>query len=296
VVSPSTKNSPTNLKPTVAVTPLVRPGDRSLESLSDSFDTAEKFDSFSTAEMSTSSQMDQSLQMFDHFFYRVMTKGEDKFEGALTRAQCFVIWREIKSKDDLYGIALIQIPERPFMCKFQLKSVSNLEDIPAKLSVKIDGNEYGMTLVIPKDPPPKLGEEFHITVKDTKFNVTLEQIDMTLGRFGIITMASVHIEADDVKGIKSDDALCVIKLRKHVPSFLPAFGRKLMIRYYGQPLQCSKCYNPGHLRRNCPNEPLDWLRYVRLMVEENILTLEIVGNWAEKIGLASRQNNSEASD
>jgi len=160
----------------------------------------------------------------------------------------------------------------------------------------LNSNCISSQLVAPREAPPNLGEDFPITIKNTKFNITLEQANVILGRFGVVSTKAIHVESKEEPGIKTDDVLCVVKLRKHMPSFLPAYGVKLNIRYYGQPLQCSKCWNPGHLRKKCTNDNVEWSRYVRLLVDENVLNLEMIGSWAEKLQILSANDESVNSD
>jgi len=244
--------------------------------------------------------MDESIQPVDNFCIRVVSKNGEEFFGALSQTQCHQLWMSLElnkiNKDLLYGIALIQSDDRPFMVKFQLSDTIYLEEIIGEFTRNIDNDEYNLKVIAPREPPPRLGENFSITLKKTKFNITLDQVNEILARFGEITVKAVHINGE-VDGIKTDDVLCVVKLRKHMPSFLPAYGIKLNVRYYGQPLQCSKCFNPGHLRKRCPNEnAVEWSRYVNLLVEENVLKLEHLGNWVEKLQLSANANDSVNSD
>jgi len=217
--------------------------------------------------------------------------------GALSETQCLEIWKSLGMKPSLlYGIALIHSNDRPFMVKFQLNDMVFLDELETDFVRKIGTDEFSMKIVKPRDPPPQLGENFPITIKNTKFNITLDQVNSVLGRFGVIVAKAVHVNSSENEGVKTDDVLCIVRLRKHVPSFLPAYGIKMMVRYYGQPLQCSKCMNPGHLRKKCPNDTLEWSRYVRLLVDEDILKLEQIGTWAEKLQLSVTQNESQNSD
>jgi len=278
-----------NSKRTAIVSPVVKT--KTVDTSTDSPKSAEMNSTLGKMDL----MMDLSGQMFDTFNMRVVTRNGEPFEGALTRPQCFSIWKEFHlPRETLYGIALIQVPDKPFMATYQLNESIDLMNIPPEIKVSIDGNEYGLALVIPRDPPPTLGENFDVTVKATRFKVTLAEVDKILAKFGTITKPSKHVEDKDADNCKTDDVLCIIKLRKHIPSFLPGFGRKLMIRYYGQPLQCSKCFNPGHLRKKCPNETVDWLRFVRLIVDEKVLNLELLGSWANAIGYALPQDNNQS--
>jgi len=229
--------------------------------------------------------MNTSLEIVDSITLRVVKKDEEKFEGALTRSQCSVIWKNyLRLADDLlYGVSLVQVPDRPFMVDFQLNESVSIEEIERSKTVKIGESSYEVELFVPRDPPPKLGENFMITFKNTRFKISLDQIDTWMGLFGKIIEKARHVDADDWKGVKTDEAVVVVRLKKYVPSFLPAFGRKLMARYRGQPLQCSKCFQPGHLRKKCESSKVEWIRYVKALLDENLVDRNLMGSWAEAV-------------
>jgi len=106
---------------------------------------------------------------------------------------------------------------------------------------------------------------------------------MWINKFGILVKPTAYVEASDLEGMNTDDLSCVAKLRKHVPGTLPAFGRKMNVRYPGQPIQCNKCYQYNHLRSKCENKQVDWANYVKAFVSEedgaSIVPMELVGDW-----------------
>jgi len=91
---------------------------------------------------------------------------------------------------------------------------------------------------------------------------------------------SFYKDSDDLPGITSDDIECVAILRKHVPGILPAFGRKMMLRYPGQPLLCRKCFEIGHLCARCEGEKVDWASFVKVFVKEGVVPIALIGEWS----------------
>lgn len=136
-------------KPKLAVSPIII--ELAPRSTSDS-----STESFMTAKMNNSDAfaMDQSVKLYDNFSVRVATKNGEVFEGALDRPQCVTIWNSLQlEKSLLYGICLIQTPNKPFMAKFQLSEDFDVDLIESELKVRIGDDEYGMVVVPPREPP-----------------------------------------------------------------------------------------------------------------------------------------------
>jgi len=212
---------------------------------------------------------------------RVSTKNDEPFTGILTRPQAFQIWKKGLNLPGnlIYGIALIFTKDKPFLIKYQLHDPLDLSDLKPDFKLLVDENEYAGSIVPPKPPVPQLGEEVLIKIVKTRFNLNAEQINQWIGKFGVVVKSAAVIEANDVPGIKTDDFEITAKLRKHVPSVMPAFGTKMFIRYPGQPLQCNACYQYGHLRARCENPRVDWMAYAKVFLTENIATKEMIGKW-----------------
>jgi len=213
----------------------------------------------------------------------VLTRDKENFVGALSRPQALSLWKAglCRPASQVIGIGLVQFPNKPFLIDFHLNIDVDLLKVGKKFEAVVDDHEYECELLLPKDPPPKLGEEVTITIPKTRFKLKPEQIDRWIGRFGVVVSSTKFVEADDLRGMNTDDLTCVAKLRKHIPGVLPAFGRKLSIRYPGQPLQCNKCYMFGHLRKACEKEALEWVNYVKAFVDEvdGIVTRDMIGEW-----------------
>jgi len=84
-----------------------------------------------------------------------------------------------------------------------------------------------------------------------------------------------------------------MKLSKHIPSTIPAYGKKVFIKYRGQPIQCSKCFVLGHTRKNCPSTTLNWLGYVKSLLAENYIPKEYFGVWLEYLRVHEAVVNTE---
>jgi len=62
---------------------------------------------------------------------------------------------------------------------------------------------------------------------------------------------------------------------------LPAYGRKMMVAYPGQRIVCGRCFELDHVRKVCSNENVEWMQYVKVLVEEEVAPREMFGSWIE---------------
>lgn len=219
--------------------------------------------------------------------YRILTRNGEDFKGALDRTMAMKIWM---AKDGLnlpekmiYGVALVQIPGKPFLFDYHLHEVVEIDDVRHTFKTKLNNDEYTGEIVLPKPIPPALGEEVEIKITRTRFKLSVEEITQWMTTFGKVTKPFDYEYAPDYTTIKCDDAVGKMTLRKHVPGLLPAFGRKMTIRYSGQPIQCGKCFQYNHIRKECENERIDWLSYAKMFLTENYATKEMLGTWVEII-------------
>jgi len=102
-----------------------------------------------------------------------------------------------------------------------------------------------------------------------------------LSIYGEIVKPPEFEDAPGLKRIRTDNIICTVKLSKHIPNLIPAYGRRMNITYAGHPIQCAKCYGFGHMRAKCESPPKDWLiDYVREFYEEG-RSSEMLGRWFE---------------
>jgi len=195
--------------------------------------------------------------------------------GALDLSQAFSVWKRGFNLpgNQVQGIGLIQNLDKPFMIDLKF---------PSKVEAVIGDITYGIEVFIPKPPPPKLGEEVVVTIVKTRFRLKPDQVNVWMLKFGTLVKAANFV-ATEIDGIHADTIECSMKLRKHVPGTLPAYGRKMLVRYAGRPEQCNQCYQFNHLRKECKNTAVEWSTYVKAFVDESegsrIVPDEMIGNW-----------------
>jgi len=79
-------------------------------------------------------------------------------------------------------------------------------------------------------------------VTKTRFKLRPHHVSRWLEHFGKIVQPPNYEDASDLASVKSYDIGLTIILRKHVPVILPAYGRRIMIKYPGQPILCGRCF------------------------------------------------------
>jgi len=253
---------------------------------SDSFDEWLNQTQNSNKSSDSFESLDQSWEMMmtDVVVVRVLTKNGENFVGALDRPQAFMGWTQgvkVPSGINVIGIALNQHPDRPFMIDYHLNKEMDVDAMTKKFDFNIDENKFTAEIVLPKPPPPKLGDEVEVTFKKTRFKLKPEHVNAWVLRFGALVKTAKYVDPGDLPGVHTDDIVCTAKLRKHIPSILPAYGRKVNVRYSGQPLQCNKCYQYNHLRARCENPTIDWASYVRVFITEEVATSVMIGGWVD---------------
>lgn len=164
----------------------------------------------------------------------------------------------------------------PYSCVFFF-SLVRFENFEFQLA----GDKYKGKIYIPLGPPPVLGDLMIITIKRTGLALTETEIYNWLRLFGSIEGELRHKYHPRLPTIKDDHAEVLMKLNKHIPSTLPANGKKVQVTYRGQPVQCSKCFDLGHIRRSCPSTTNNWLGYVKSLVDQKFIPDLYFGVWLD---------------
>jgi len=216
--------------------------------------------------------------------YTIENRNGEKFKGAVDRPTAKKIWEMGLNLPGnlIYGIALNQSMDRSFLIDYELKEAIDWCECLPTFDVEIDGVKYDGRKFAPKPRPPELGEEVVIRIKKTRFKLKPPQVTRWMEHFGVITKAPNFEDASDLPSVKADDILLTMKLRKHVPGILPAYGRKMIVFYPGQPILCGKCFELGHVRAKCEKEvAVKWISFVRVVSNEKFASKEMLGSWAE---------------
>jgi len=216
--------------------------------------------------------------------YTVENKDGESFRGALDRPMAKMLWEKGLNLPGtlLYGIALNQSTDRSFLIDYELKESIEWSECPVKYEVELNGSKFNGQKFVPKPKPAELGEEVLIRIKKTRFKIKPDQATRWIENFGKITVKADFENAPDLPTLKSDDIIMKAILRKHIPGILPAYGRKMIVIYSGQPILCGKCFSVGHIRSKCPKEEsIKWATFEQVVSEEKFVSKEMLGDWTE---------------
>lgn len=232
---------------------------------------------------SCETESEEEMSTVSNLKIRVTQRNGEDFKGGLNYVQSFVIWSEgLKLPEPwLYGISLTQSKDRPFLVDFRLNCQLETDKILKVFKVQIDGATYLCEYVPDQDPPAKIGEFAKVTIKNTKWKLTPDQVKSWLAIYGEVVKGPEFEDAPGLTRIKADHMSCTVKLARHIPNLLPAYGRRMNVIYSGQPMQCGKCFGFDHQRSKCTSEePADWLKdYVpQFYGNENVSSM-MLGRW-----------------
>jgi len=124
------------------------------------------------------------------------------------------------------------------------------------------------------------GDIILVSVRKTGFHLTLDQIRNWLQLFGSLESPLCYLTHPRKPHMKQDSLEVLMRLRKHIFSTLPAYGRKLFVNYRGQPIQCSGCLSQGHLRKECKSERSNWGKYIRELHATKRIPDPYFGTWS----------------
>ena len=75
-----------------------------------------------------------------------------------------------------------------------------------------------------------------------------------------------------------------MKIEKWIPQYLPMYGSKIRIYYKNVVKICTRCYEGGHIRKDCQNNKKQWIDYVSDFMNTNPdIPKEFYGRWSEVV-------------
>lgn len=140
------------------------------------------------------------------------------------------------------------------------------------------------------------GDAIVVSIKRTGFHLSEDQISDWLLLFGTLESSLVFLPHPRKPGLKQDSLEVLMRLRKHILNTLPAYGRKLFVQYRGQPIQCSGCLEPGHIRKECKNPRSNWGSYVRSIFGTGKVPASYFGTWSSYFTVSSATPVATAED
>ena len=222
------------------------------------------------------------LQEISLICTEVRTKnGVTLLSSAFNVLDALAMWETVfnQARDLIFGVALIKTKDRGVGVNFKLKSNISMDlDKYGTFNFSIGSDSYAGRIFTERGPPPSLGEKITIKASGFGFNISLEEIIEWLALFGSVEGQGVF-QDHSLAPVKDDIVTLSMRLRKHIPSILPAYGRKLQVYYHGQPKVCGACFDVGHVRKDCKNPRVEWMSYVKVFT--SYVPLSMLGKWGD---------------
>ncbi len=223
-----------------------------------------------------------------------------QYLGQVSDDELIYIWVRVfnRSKDELYGTISTKSLTRNVRATFKLINPIKLSEISETDHFEYEkflddgGSEIITGRIIGHGTvkPVELGELTKITVK-TNFGVEATGVLNWLKLFGTPT-SQFDFKINPNTGLRTDIFETEIVLKSHVDEYLPMYGQKAQVFYPGIPRMCNRCYNVGHLRRDCNNKQLDWIVHVIDLVENHGIKTELIGSWKNAIARWKNANST----
>ncbi len=214
----------------------------------------------------------------------VTTKNGAKFlNPSLSIEDAKELWVQVSglSFDIIFGVAIIKTKDRGVGLNFKLKEPVPLDlDKFRSFSFQIGPDTFKGCLFEERGPPPELGESVIVNVNRTGWHLEDHQIIEWLSLFGTLESKIEYKDYESLP-VKMDSLSVTMKLRKHIPGTLPAYGRRMFVSYRGQPRQCGKCMGLGHIRSECNDEKLEWKNYVIAIFKTGYIGVNLLGKWSD---------------
>jgi hypothetical protein len=207
-------------------------------------------------------------------------------------------------KANIHGIAM-QWQGHP-VAVIRVKEPIDIDSLPAKFSyLRIIHLENGAKDEIKvgcqtrgvRTPETNKDDDGPITrwlkIEGTAYGVSTSEMKEWLDQFG--TTLTEVIEDDikftdeeaesDSEELKMGKGTHSVKMTFFaIPQYLPVFGKKVKIHYRGIVKQCTRCYEQGHLKKDCENQQITWLDYVEGFLNEyNHIPERLFGRWVTLI-------------
>jgi len=224
------------------------------------------------------------------------------FFGQISEDELIFLWVKVfnKDRDLLFGAISTKSLTRNVRATFKLTTPIKLQDeFPSEhfsyenfledgKTERVTGRILGYVAVA------EIGKKTQITVK-TNFGVEPPGIVNWLQLYGVVS-STYNFRRNPDNGLYSDIFETEITLTKHVPEFLPMYGQKTTVNYPGIERVCNRCYNSGHLKRDCKNSPREWIRFIIDLVEEEKVPINYIGSWEKAVDKYLKKSQDEETD
>ena len=142
-----------------------------------------------------------------------------------------------------------------------------------------------------------IGNTVRVNLYGCSYNFKREQVEEWIHHFGEQISAQEEIMDRERPSFGTGDISVKVKLRKHIPQFLPMYGKRIRVAYREMTSLCTNCFEPGHVRGGCTSERVPFVQYVKVFRRESSIPDHCFGNWArilenmERFGQENRQSD-----
>ena len=216
------------------------------------------------------------------------------FKGTFNRSDGFELYEAALKLDldKLWGLS-IWYQGSPRV-RFKLKEAIHLESTFQKedfmyerkrdnqtdfINGRIIGFKKAPEATSEKTPFDPIGSIVRVNLYGCSYNFKREQVEEWIHHFGDQVSAQEEIMDRDRPTFGTGDLSVRVKLRKHIPQFLPMFGKRIRVAYRGMTSLCSNCFEPGHFRSDCAAEKVMFVQYVKVFRREAKLPEHCFGSW-----------------
>jgi hypothetical protein len=139
-----------------------------------------------------------------------------------------------------------------------------------------------------------ISEVVTVCVSRTALEFSDGQISRWLSPYGSIE-GRFNYQSDKYS-YKTDEIEVELCLKKHIPEYLPMFGRKIRIYYLGMKKQCNNCLGLGHLKSDCEEDKRDWFNFIEELIDSGDFDEDLFGDWPATIERkrAALKNNDKS--
>jgi hypothetical protein len=217
----------------------------------------------------------------------IFKRNDKHFDGRLSRENLLSIWTEAlhRNPSELAGFASVQIYGRALRINYRLTTPVVISSIVKKVDFEWErssstSHEFDVftgRVIGLSAHSAAIGDTVTVCVSKTALEFSDAQLACWLEVYGKIEGRFVyHL---DKLGFMTDNIEVELKLAKHIPEYLPMYGRKIRIYYVGMKKQCNQCLELGHIRSECENEKKDWFTFIEELIKKSGISLELFGEW-----------------
>lgn len=98
----------------------------------------------------------------------------------------------------------------------------------------------------------------------------------------VLTQPLYSSQVKGSDGLNTEAIEAEVELREHIPEWLPIKGCRARIYYHGMKIQCSNCWQLGHLSKQCKSPKGTWMDFVNYLWETGKFERSMFGHLLEE--------------